>query len=161
MESKLSFLASSNVFSSSYSTPLPFFISNKPKLCVSVKFLKESQFWGSNLSLSLSFVPSQSQGNVKFETPFQIRPMRVRAAVKRRKELPFDNVIQRNKKLKFVLKVRKILMRQPYRFMSVKDLGRYKRELGLDRKRRLVALLKKFPAVFQIMEEGVHSLRFR
>ncbi|KAF0927024.1 hypothetical protein E2562_029247 [Oryza meyeriana var. granulata] len=83
------------------------------------------------------------------------------AAVKRRKEIPFDNVIQRDKKLKLVLKLRNILVSQPDRVMSLRDLGRFRRDLGLTRKRRLIALLKRFPGVFEIVEEGVYSLRFR
>ncbi|XP_047094665.1 protein WHAT'S THIS FACTOR 1 homolog, chloroplastic-like [Lolium rigidum] len=83
------------------------------------------------------------------------------AAVKRRKEVPFDNVIQRDKKLKLVLKLRNILVSSPDRIMSLRDLGRFRRDLGLTRKRRLIALLKRFPGVFEIVEEGVYSLRFR
>lgn len=85
----------------------------------------------------------------------------VRAAVKRRKELPFDNVIQRDKKLKLVLKIQKILASQPDRVMSLRQLGKYRRELGLTKKRRFIALLKKFPGVFEIVEEGVYSLKFK
>ncbi|XP_062232189.1 protein WHAT'S THIS FACTOR 1 homolog, chloroplastic-like [Phragmites australis] len=83
------------------------------------------------------------------------------AAVKRRKEVPFDNVIQRDKKLKLVLKLRNILVAQPDRVMSLRDLGRFRRDLGLTRKRRLIALLKRFPGVFEVIEEGVYSLKFR
>uniref|UniRef100_A0A0E0HIQ9 PORR domain-containing protein n=1 Tax=Oryza nivara TaxID=4536 RepID=A0A0E0HIQ9_ORYNI len=83
------------------------------------------------------------------------------AAVKRRKEIPFDNVIQRDKKLKLVLKLRNILVSNPDRVMSLRDLGRFRRDLGLTRKRRLIALLKRFPGVFEVVEEGVYSLRFR
>ncbi|XP_027335774.1 protein WHAT'S THIS FACTOR 1 homolog, chloroplastic [Abrus precatorius] len=138
---------------SSSSTPLPFFISNtlpfhqKPNLSLK---LQKSQFWGTNLS----WVESQSRARVDAVGP-------IRAAVKRRKELPFDNVIQRDKKLKFVLRVRKILVSQQDRVMSLRELGKFKRDLGLDRKRRLIALLKKFPAVFEILEEGVYSLKFK
>nr|KYP76666.1 hypothetical protein KK1_020918 [Cajanus cajan] len=146
--------------SPSSSTPLPFFISNNlpfhPKPNLSVKFncsLQKSQFWGRNLS----WVSSQSHERAKSGV---LRPT-ITAAVKRRKELPFDNVIQRDKKLKFVLKVRKILVTQPDRIMSLKQLGKFKRDLGLDKKRRLIAILKKFPAVFEIMEEGVYSLKFK
>lgn len=103
-------------------------------------------------------VPSQSQGNI-IRPRFQTLP--IRAAVKRRKEIPFDSVIQREKKLKFVLRVRKILVSQPDRVMSLRELGKYRRELGLDKKRKLIALLRKFPAVFEIMEEGVYSLKFK
>ncbi|XVF33190.1 hypothetical protein REPUB_Repub17cG0147200 [Reevesia pubescens] len=85
----------------------------------------------------------------------------IRAAVKRRKEFPFDNVIQRDKKLKLVLKIRKILVSQPDRIMSLKTLGRYRRDLGLQKRRRFIALLRKFPGVFEIVEEGAFSLRFR
>lgn len=90
------------------------------------------------------------------------RPLHpVTAVVKRRKELPFDSVIQRDKKLKLVLKIRKILVSQPDRIMNLRDLGRYRKELGLTRKRRFIALLKRFPGVFEIIEEGVYSLRFK
>jgi hypothetical protein len=88
-------------------------------------------------------------------------PVVAQAAVKRRKELPFDNVIQRDKKLKLVLKLRNILVSQPDRVMSLRDLGRFRRDLGLTRKRRLIALLRRFPGVFEVVEEGVYSLRFR
>ncbi|KAF6986474.1 hypothetical protein CFC21_004223 [Triticum aestivum] len=97
--------------------------------------------------------------------PLRIRPrlavLAQAAAVKRRKEVPFDNVIQRDKKLKLVLKLRNILVSHPDRVMSLRDLGRFRRDLGLTRKRRLIALLKRFPGVFEIVEEGVYSLRFR
>ncbi|KAK8937912.1 hypothetical protein KSP40_PGU000546 [Platanthera guangdongensis] len=85
----------------------------------------------------------------------------IKAAVKWRKEAPFDNVIQRDKKLKLVLKIRNILVGQPDRIMSLKQLGKFRRDLGLTRKRRFIALLKRFPAVFEIVEEGVYSLKFR
>lgn len=85
----------------------------------------------------------------------------IKAAVKWRKEAPFDNVIQRDKKLKLVLKIRTILVSQPDRIMSLKQLGKFRRDLGLTRKRRFIALLKRFPAVFEIVEEGVYSLKFR
>ncbi|KAJ8529272.1 hypothetical protein K7X08_036107 [Anisodus acutangulus] len=87
--------------------------------------------------------------------------IRAAGAVKRRKELPFDNVIQRDKKLKLVMKIRKILVSQPDRIMSLRELGRYRRALGLEKKRRFIALLKKFPGVFEIVEEGVYSLKFK
>lgn len=151
---KLSFLSSS-------STPLSFFVSNKlqflkkPNLSVKLNCsLQKSQFLGTNLGL---FVPSESShvGRPRF----QIGP--IRAAVKRRKEMPFDNVIQKDKKLKFVLKVRKLLVTQPNKVMSLQELGKHKRELGLDKKRRLIAVLKRFPGVFEIMEEGCFSLKFK
>ncbi|XWS76892.1 hypothetical protein CRYUN_Cryun01aG0216900 [Craigia yunnanensis] len=45
--------------------------------------------------------------------------------------------------------------------MSLRSLGRYRRDLGLQKRRRFIALLRKFPGVFEIMEEGAFSLRFR
>ncbi|MQM17119.1 hypothetical protein Taro_050086 [Colocasia esculenta] len=85
----------------------------------------------------------------------------VTALVKRRKEVPFDNVIQRDKKLKLVLKIRRILVSHPDRIMNMRDLGKFRRELGLTRKRRFIALLRRFPGVFEVVEEGVFSLKFR
>ncbi|XP_004494808.1 protein WHAT'S THIS FACTOR 1 homolog, chloroplastic [Cicer arietinum] len=150
---KLSFLSSS-------STPLSFFISNKlpflqkPNLSLKLhSSLQKSQFFGTNLRLF------QSESSHFGGPRFQFVP--IRAAVKRRKELPFDNVIQKDKKLKFVLKVRKLLVSTPNRVMSLQELGKHKRELGLDKKRRLIAVLRKFPAVFEILEEGCYSLKFK
>ncbi|KAK8691536.1 hypothetical protein V6N13_075043 [Hibiscus sabdariffa] len=45
--------------------------------------------------------------------------------------------------------------------MSLRSLGRYKRDLGLEKMCRFIASLKKFHGVFKIMEEGTSSLRFR
>ncbi|CAN4111474.1 unnamed protein product [Withania somnifera] len=64
-------------------------------------------------------------------------------------------------KLKLAMKIRKILVSLPDRIMSLRELGRYRRALGLEKKRRFIALLKKFPGVFEIMEEGAYSLQFK
>lgn len=158
------------LFSSTKASPspsLPFFLSYKspfllqPKqstkthLSVSKILPEKSLFWGKSLVLHGRDVPL---GNLtKNHVPFGP----ISAAVKRRKELPFDNVIQKDKKLRLVLKIRKILVSQPDRVMSLRELGRYRRDLGLQKKRRFIALLKKFPAVFEIVEEGVYSLQFK
>ncbi|KAL1535976.1 pseudoprotein wtf element Wtf1 [Salvia divinorum] len=115
--------------------------------------LSKTPFLGQNLVLTGN---NESRTNSRKYFPV------IRAGVaKRRKELPFDNVIQRDKKLKLVLKIRKILMSQPDRIMALRELGRFRKALGLEKKRRFIALLKKFPAVFEIVEEGVYSLRFK
>ncbi|KAJ6344013.1 hypothetical protein OIU76_005697 [Salix suchowensis] len=156
--------------SSSLSTSLPFFISQKssyflerPKLSVRTHLsaspfqLEKSQFLGNGLVFEEkngSFTGKLRTTHVPFE------PIRA-AGVKWRKERPFDNVIDRDKKLKLVMKIRKILVNQPNRIMPVRELGKFRRELGLTKNRRVIALLKKFPAVFEIVEEGVYSLQFR
>lgn len=164
MEPKLLLSSSSG----SLSTSLPFFFSYKSHFLENHKFsfksnlslstfqLEKSQFWGKSLGFQEK---NNALGGTLIKTRFPFEP--VRAAVKRRKELPFDNVIQRDKKLKLVSKIRKILVNQPDRIMSVRELGRYRRDLGLKKKRRFIALLKNFPAVFEILEEGVFSLKFK
>ncbi|KAK3026588.1 hypothetical protein RJ639_041608 [Escallonia herrerae] len=146
---------------------LPFFLSYKSSfrqkpnynldnpLSISTKQLGKTTFFGESLNIPHT---SHSLGNLK-KTHVPFGP--VKAAVKRRKEVPFDNVIQRDKKLKLVMKIRKILVSQPDRIMSLRELGRFRRELGLQKKRRFIALLRKFPRVFEIEEEGVYSLRFK
>ncbi|KAK6918260.1 Plant organelle RNA recognition domain [Dillenia turbinata] len=130
-------------------------LSLKTHFSLSSNSTGKSPFWGKSLILHGNCV---ELGNSR-RPHLGFHP--IRAAVKRRKELPFDNVIQRDKKLKLVFKIRKILVGQPDRTMSLRDLGRFRRELGLTKKRRLIALLKRFPAVFEIVEEGVFSLKFR
>ncbi|CAL5383131.1 unnamed protein product [Camellia sinensis] len=130
-------------------------LSSKTRIFLSTKASEKTQFLGKSLNLQKKIVPL---GNVE---KTHIRSGLIRAAVKRRKELPFDNVIQRDKKLKLVLKIQKILVSQPDRVMSLRDLGRYRRALGLQKRRRFIALLRKFPAIFEIVEEGVYSLQFK
>ncbi|KAG6523419.1 protein WHAT'S THIS FACTOR 1, chloroplastic-like [Zingiber officinale] len=115
-------------------------------------FPRKAAFFGTNLAEGLANPLNLSSCRGSFT---------ITAAVKWRKEAPFDNVIEREKKLKLVLKIRNILVSQPDRIMSLKQLGRFRRDLGLTRKRRFIALLRRFPAVFEIVEEGVYSLRFR
>lgn len=151
-------LSSSNT---SLSTSLPFFLSYKcpffetSHLPISRNQSLRTSFWGGNLVLQEKSVGlcNLRKTHVGFEP--------IRAIVKRRKELPFDNVVQRDKKIKLVLKIRKILVSQPDRIMSLRELGKYRRELGLTQKRRFIALLRKYPAVFEIVEEGVFSLKFK
>ncbi|XP_057960867.1 protein WHAT'S THIS FACTOR 1 homolog, chloroplastic-like [Malania oleifera] len=149
------------------STPLPFFFSYKspffqnPRLSgeshlsFSSKQVEKRQFWGQSLVLQEK---SCSFGNLgRTHAPFHP----IRAVLKRQKERPFDNVIQRDKKLKLVLKIRKLLVGRPDMTMSLLDLGKYRKLLGLKKKRRFIALLRKFPGVFEIMQTGVYSLRFK
>ncbi|XP_026441144.1 protein WHAT'S THIS FACTOR 1 homolog [Papaver somniferum] len=152
MDSKIIFSSSSTPLSLVLSYPsLKPRLSVKTHVSISLNNTSKSQFLGQSLEKKIGFLSLRKP---------QFRQV-ITAVVKRRKELPFDNVIQREKKLKLVLKIRKILTGQPDRIMSLRDLGRYRRELGLTRKRRFIALLKRFPGVFEIVEEGCFSLRFR
>ncbi|KAL3700817.1 hypothetical protein R1sor_018839 [Riccia sorocarpa] len=89
------------------------------------------------------------------------RQMGARAVVKRKKDPSFDNIIQREKKLKIVSKIRDVIVKQPGRTMTLLALGKYRRDIGLTGKRRLVALLNRFPAVFEVYEEyNIKCVRF-
>eukprot|EP00249_Psilotum_nudum_P019478 c27273_g1_i1 orf=406-1920(-) len=86
---------------------------------------------------------------------------RVTARIKWRKDVYFDKVIERQKKLKIATKIKELLVKQPGMVMSLRDLGKYRRSLGLQGRRRCIALLRKFPSVFEVFEEGVYALYFR
>ncbi|PIN26519.1 hypothetical protein CDL12_00722 [Handroanthus impetiginosus] len=158
------FFISSHKASSSVSA-FPFLLSHNssllqnPKSCFDIRLSFSSEKLKKTPFLGQSLVFRENRGSsANLRTFFPV----IRAgAVKRRKELPFDNVIQKDKKLKLVLKIRKILMSQPDRIMNLRDLGRFRKALGLQKRRRFIALLRKFPAVFEIVEEGVYSLRFK
>ncbi|KAL8217283.1 hypothetical protein R6Q57_024120 [Mikania cordata] len=111
---------------------------------------EKTLFWGKSLNVQVGL----KIHDVRLCPPIQ-------ALEKRRKELPFDKVIQRDKKLKLVMKIPKILLSQHDRVMQLRDLGRFRRALGLQKRRHFIALLRKFPRVFEIEEEGVYSLRFK
>ena len=85
----------------------------------------------------------------------------ITAVIKRQKDYKLDAVIQGEKKLKRVLKIKEILVKQPGMVMSLRDLGKYRRQLGLTGKMRVVALLKRFPAVFHVYEVGSTAKYFR
>lgn len=164
MEPKLSL---SSTPRASAPTSFPFFLSYKSPILQKPSFATVSpcsistiqaeklQFLGKSLVFREGGVPWSDRSKSR------VSLWPIRAAVKRRKEIPLDSVIQRDKKLKLVMKIRKILLGQPDRIMSLRQLGRFRRELGLQKKRRFVALLRKFPAVFEIVEEGVFSLQFK
>ncbi|EFH49173.1 hypothetical protein ARALYDRAFT_327675 [Arabidopsis lyrata subsp. lyrata] len=130
-------------------------ISVKSGLPMSTIRAARSQFMGEGLILGNKY----GFWSASRKTRLVVEP--VRAAVKRRKELTFDSVVQRDKKLKLVLNIRKILVSQPDRMMSLRGLGKYRRDLGLKKRRRFIALLRKYPGVFEIVEEGAYSLRFK
>ncbi|KAF8107135.1 hypothetical protein N665_0126s0053 [Sinapis alba] len=129
------------------------YLSVKPRFPTStIRAAARSQFMGEALILG-------NKHGFRSASRKALEP--VRAAVKRRKELTFDNVVQRDKKLKLVLNIRKILVSQPDRTMSLRGLGKYRRDLGMKKRRRFIALLRKYPGVFEIVEEGAYSLRFK
>ncbi|KAL6002562.1 pseudoprotein wtf element Wtf1 [Asimina triloba] len=151
-----------SLYSSSTTTAsLPLFLSH-PSSSFSAKSSIFSPIANLSFPLKTPFLGNllrpHKQGKKSRLPPF---PLITTAAVKWRKERPLDNVIERDKKLKLVLRIRKILVSQPDRIMTLRELGKYRRKLSLTRKRRFIAILKRFPAVFEIVEEGVYSLRFK
>ncbi|KAL2650357.1 hypothetical protein R1flu_018485 [Riccia fluitans] len=89
------------------------------------------------------------------------RQMGALAKIKRRKDAAFDKIIQREKKLKIVSKIKDILVKQPGKTMTLLSLGKHRRHIGLTGKRRVVALLNRFPAVFELYNEGHHMMCVR
>ena len=83
------------------------------------------------------------------------------AAIKQKKDYKLDAVIQGKKKLKRMLKIKEIHMKQPGMVMLLRNLEKYRRQLGLIGKKRVVALLNRFPGVFHVYKEGSIAKYFR
>lgn len=115
--------------------------------------LGKQSFLGCTQSLRYSFASSSASVTSK--------RLVITAVIKRKKDYKLDSVIQGEKKLKRVLKIKEILVKQPGQVMSLRDLGKHRRNLGLTGKKRVIALLNKFPAVFQVYEEGNTAMYFR
>lgn len=103
---------------------------------------------------------------LRYEIPQKLgwnpsRQMGARAKIKRRKDSTFDNIIQREKKLKIVSKIKEILVKQPGRTMTLLSLGKHRKSIGLTGRRRVIALLNRFPAVFEVYEEGCNLMCVR
>ncbi|KAJ7299990.1 hypothetical protein O6H91_18G065300 [Diphasiastrum complanatum] len=122
----------------------------------STQTLRRSSFFGDFCSSS-----SNKAFIVSIATLKQRRHHVVTARIKRRKDPTFDKVIEREKKLRIVSKLKDLLVKQPGRVMSLRTLGKYRGQIGLMGKRRFVVLLRKYPAVFKVFEEGAGSIYFR
>lgn len=72
--------------------------------------------------------------------------------IRQQKERDYDDIIEREKKLKIVLRIKEVLMAEPDRTMTLQDLGKSRDYIGLTGKRRIIAFLKKYPAVFEVHE---------
>lgn len=83
------------------------------------------------------------------------------AGVKWQKDPSLDAVIQRQKRLRRVIKIKDLLIKEPGMCMSLRDLGKYKKKMHLTETKRLVTLLKQYPAIFELFEEGISNMYFR
>jgi hypothetical protein len=87
-------------------------------------------------------------------------PVPINALIKRCKERPLDKVIESQKKLKLVNQIKHMLLKQPNHKMSVAELAKHRKHLGLQRGRRLIPILKRYPSVFQLTEEDAYCFYF-
>lgn len=68
------------------------------------------------------------------------------------RERMFDDIIEREKKLKIVLKIKDLVVAERGRAMSLQDLGRSKNHVGFKGNVKVIAFLKKFPGIFDVHE---------
>lgn len=68
------------------------------------------------------------------------------------RERMFDDVIDREKKLKIVLRIKDLVVAERGRAMSLQDLGRSKNHVGFKGNVKVIAFLKKFPGLFDVHE---------
>lgn len=73
--------------------------------------------------------------------------------VRQLKEVDFDDIIEKEKKLKIVLKVKELLLADLETFMTLQDLGKCRDYIGLTGNKRIIAFLKRYPGVFIVHEK--------
>lgn len=73
--------------------------------------------------------------------------------VRQLKEVDFDDLIEKEKKLKIVLRVKDLLTADTEQFMTLQDLGKCRDYIGLTGNKRIIAFLKRFPGVFIVHEK--------
>lgn len=117
----------------------------------------KSNFWGENFLRSDSNSRKHYLKNEK-KIPGLGLPI---AKIKRRKDPQLDTVVERDKKVRIVTKIKELLCKQERRIMTLKQLGLHRRMLGLKGKRRCIVLLRRFPAVFEVHDEGAGQIWFR
>lgn len=87
------------------------------------------------------------------ETPRKSRPLgRTGSIVRHLKERGFDDIIEKEKKLRIVLGIKEHLGAEPSRCMTLLELGKRKDDIGFKGDGRLIAFLKRYPSVFRVHE---------
>lgn len=81
-----------------------------------------------------------------------VRSSRTNSQVRHLKERGFDDIIEREKKLKIVLSIKELLWAEPSRCMTLLELGTHKDDIGFNGNGRLVEFLKRYPGVFTVHE---------
>lgn len=74
------------------------------------------------------------------------------STVRHLKERGFDDIIEKDKKLRIILSIKDLLGVEPSRSMTILDLGESKDDIGFKGNGRLVAFLKRYPSVFRVHE---------
>lgn len=80
------------------------------------------------------------------------RSSRTNSKVRHLKERGFDDIIEREKKLKIVLSIKELLWAEPSRCMTLLELGTHKDDIGFNGNGRLVEFLRRYPGVFTVHE---------
>ena len=81
----------------------------------------------------------------------------IAAAKKFFKDKSLDDVIQNQKRLKLVTKLLQILLKQPDQKISLRELEKYRKFLGLEGQRRVTPILIKYHGYFKIYEDETSS----
>ncbi|MCO5573396.1 hypothetical protein L7F22_027167 [Adiantum nelumboides] len=122
----------------------------------------------SSSSSSLSF--SNTFRNPLLTSPLLCKPFTeqekqkktsISARIEWAKDKYLDEVIQRQKKIKFVTRLKDVLVKEPGMCMSLRELGHLRKKLGLTETRRMVVLIKRYPTIFELFEEGVSNFYYR
>jgi hypothetical protein len=69
------------------------------------------------------------------------------------KEHDYDDIMEREKKLKMAWQIKNLLVKQPQWSMTLLELGKNRDDIGFPRKKQFLSFLKRLPAIFQMEEE--------
>lgn len=87
-------------------------------------------------------------------------PKRPDIGIARVKEPLFDNVLEKEKQIRIIFRIRELLMRRPLRAMEIVDLAGKRRFIGLRGDKNLSKFLRRYPGIFEVLKEGPHSRAF-
>ncbi len=69
------------------------------------------------------------------------------------KEHDYDDILEREKKLKMAWRIKDLLVKQPQWSMTLLELGKNRDDIGFPRKKQFLSFLKRLPAIFQVEED--------
>ncbi|KAK9068702.1 hypothetical protein SSX86_012817 [Deinandra increscens subsp. villosa] len=96
------------------------------------------------------FLPSATFWNDKSRKKSQNQSLRITAAIKHVRDPSLDKHVVKQNKIRFVQKLKTLLLSKPKHYMPLHILGKCRSYLTLSKPRSLVSMIHRYPTIFEL-----------